>query len=176
MQQYFLQEHSQSESTIIVSLAAQNRLITVCPRNRKNSTPRVVPSVLTTASKKQCSNKRFSMSYKTVVWWDAEKGSRLPLDKWRRHWYHNSIRRDDFQHLRHSCSIWAPPDSGTHPGWPDSSKGEREKRWESENFKGRSESADGKKNEQEYEHQHRRDLCNTENFSGVLLPVFGFVG
>ena len=29
MQQYFLQEHSQSEFTIIVSLAAQNRLISV---------------------------------------------------------------------------------------------------------------------------------------------------
>ncbi len=35
MQQYFLQEHSQSEFTIIVSLAAQNRLDQFMPKIEK---------------------------------------------------------------------------------------------------------------------------------------------
>ncbi len=45
----------------------------------------------------------------------------------------------------------------THAGLT-AAKGKRKKRWETENFERRSESADGQKNEQEYEHQHRRDL------------------
>jgi len=62
-------------------------------------------------------------------------------------------------------------DSETDPSRPESRPGKREERWTAEDLPEQPESPDGQENEQEPQHQRRRNLQHPENFKSDVLQV-----